>query len=220
MVLLDDAIYEETKKIVLGKSKRSPMLIEFSDWSKRMFSVNVLNLEFGKLKYPKTKRYHLYVIVENTEDYRKMYEEAFKLNEDYQSQIESEFRKIASKYKFAAEEQLENLFVSYNDFSQEAKTEANWKAEKEVKDFIKVKYSVVWDVLTMFSNSVIFYYVDSDIATNESKGISEAITNDYFSILKKYDDLNYFRRENICLKFDSKENLDKNYEGNFFYYSR
>jgi hypothetical protein len=72
----------------------------------------------------------------------------------------------------------------------------------------------------MFSGSVVFYYSDLDIAINESKGISKSITSDYYEILKKYDELNYFTRENIRLKFDSKENLDKNYAGSFFYYSR
>jgi len=38
--------------------------------------------------------------------------------------------------------------------------------------------------------------------------------------LKAYDVLDYFTRENISLKFDSKENLDKNYDGNLFYYTR
>ena len=220
MVLLDDAIYEETKKIVLGKSKRSPMLIEFSDWFMRVFSVKVLNVEFGKIKHSKTNRYRLYVIIENTEGYRKMYLEYFKPKEEYQRQIADEFYRISLKYQLATEEQLENLFVIYNDFSEEAKSEANWKAAKEVREFVKKKYPVAWDVLAMFSSSVVFYFLDSDIAANESKGISEAIANDYYSILKKYDDLNYFTRENIHLKFDSKENLDKNYIGNFLFYSR
>lgn len=220
MVLLDDAIYKETKKIVLGKSKRSPMLIEFADWFMETFSVKVLNIEFSKLKSPKTNRYRLYVIVENTEDYQKMYIETFKPKEEYQRQIASKFQEIALKYKLANKAQLENLFVIYNDFSEEAKTETNWKAAKEVKNFLKRKYSVVWDVISIFSGSVVFYYSDFDIAINENNGISKSIANDYYNILKKYDELNYFTREKISIKFDSKENLDKNYAGSFFYYSR
>lgn len=196
------------------------MLIEFSDWFMRAFSVKVLNIEFGKLKHSKTNRHRLYVIVENTEGHRKMHVERLKPKEEYQRQIADEFHRIALKYQLATEEQLENLFVTYNDFSEEAKTEANWKATKEFRDFVKNKYSVIWDVLAMFSSLVVFCFLDSDIVTNESKGISETIADDYYSILKKYDELNYFTRENIHLRFDSKENLDKNYKGNFLYYSR
>jgi hypothetical protein len=220
MLLLDDAIYEETKKLTLGKSKRSPMLMEFSVWFLERFSAKVLNIEFSKLIYPKATRHRLYVILENSEDYQKMYDEIFKPKEDYQKQIASEFQRIALKYKFATQEQLENLFVTYNDFSEEAKTQANWQALREVRQVIKEKYATVWEVISPFSNSVVFYYADSDILLNENNGINKSIANDYYSILKKYDELSYFTRENIILKFDSKENLYKNYEGNLSYYQR
>jgi hypothetical protein len=95
MVLLDDAIYKETKKFVLGKAKRSPMLIEFSDWFMEIFSVKVLNIEFSKLKSPQTNRYRLYVIIENTEDHQKMYVETYKPKEEYQKQIADKFHEIA-----------------------------------------------------------------------------------------------------------------------------
>ena len=160
MVLLDDVIYKETKKFVLGKSKRPPMLIEFSEWFIETFSAKMLNIEFSKLKSPNTNRYRLYIIIENTEDYQKMYAGTFKPKEDYQSRIASEFHRIALKHKFADEKQLENLFITYNDFSEEAKTEANWKATKEIKGFLRKKYPVVWNFIAMFSSSVVFYYSD------------------------------------------------------------
>lgn len=149
-----------------------------------------------------------------------MYVSPTQPNEAYQGQIALEFRRLALKHKFTDEAKLEKLFVIYNDFSEEAKTEANWKAIKEVETQIKSKYPIVWEVVSMFSGSVVFYYSHADIAVNENNGISQAITDTYYSILKKYDELNYFTRENINLKFDSKENLDKNYQGNLFYYTR
>jgi hypothetical protein len=220
MVLLDDTVYKETKKIALGKAKRKPILIELSDWLLQSYSVKVLNIDFNKLISSKSGRYRLCIILENTKDYQKMYVRNFEPNEEYQNEIANEFRRLARKYQFATEEQLRDLWVTYIDFSEEAKTEANWKAAKEVEDSLRKKYSVVWDVIPMFSGSVVFYYSDFDIAINESKGISKLITDDYYAILKKYDELNYFTRDNISLKFDSKENLDKNYAGSFFYYSR
>ena len=220
MVLLDDAVYKETKKIVLGKAKRSPILIELSDWLMNMYSVKVLNFEFSKLIGSASGRYRLYIIIENTEDYQKMHVGNFEFNKEYQSQIAREFQTLAAKHRLAAEEQLRDLFVSYNDFSEEAKTEANWKAIDRFKWVVKFKYPEVWKVISMFSSTVVFYYGDSDIAPNEQNGLTEKIVNDYYAVLKKYDDLNYFTRENIQVKFDSKENVDKNYEGNLFYYTR
>ena len=39
-------------------------------------------------------------------------------------------------------------------------------------------------------------------------------------LLTIFTTFNYFTRENIQVKFDSKENVDKNYEGSLFYYTR
>ena len=220
MVILDDDVYNETKEIVRGKRKQSLLLLEFSDWFKSKYSVKVLNIQFSKLEGPKEDRFKLNVIIENTVDYQKMYVGLFQTNEEYQGQIALEFGKLALKYSFADKSQLENLCVIYNDFSDEAKVEANWKAAKEVKTQIKSKYLVVWDVISMFSSSVVFYYSDADIEANENNGTSKTITDTYYSILKKHDELGYFSRDNISLKFDSKENLDKNYQGNLFYYTR
>jgi hypothetical protein len=220
MVLLDDAVYKETKKIALGKAKRSLILIELSDWLMNMYSVKVLNFEFNKLIGSSSDKYRLCIIMKNTEDYQKMHVSNFEFNPEYQSQIAGEFQTLAAKYRFATAEQLRDLFVSYNDFSEEAKTEANWKAIDRFKWVVKFKYPAVWKVISMFSSTVVFYYGNSDIAPNEQNGLSEKIIGDYYSVLKKYDDLNYFTRENIQVKFDSKENVDKNYEGSLFYYTR
>ncbi len=72
----------------------------------------------------------------------------------------------------------------------------------------------------MFSGLVVFYFTDNDISVSNVNGASEKITNDYYTILKKYDELNYFTRENIAIKFDSKENVDNNFGGSLFYYTR
>jgi hypothetical protein len=162
----------------------------------------------------------LYVIIETAEDCQKMYIGTFELNEEYQKEIAKEFQRLAIKHGFATQDQLQDLFVMYNDFSQEAKTDANRKAADEVQRRIKEKYPMVWDIFTEHFGSVVFYYSDLEIAQNESSGISKLITEDYYTVLKKYDELGYFSKANISLEFDSKENLDKNYQGNLFYYSK
>lgn len=220
MISLDASKYKETKQITLGKSQMSPMLAEFADWFLRTYSMKMLNFEFSKMGIPGVNRHRLYVIVENQVDYQKMFSLPSEPNAEYQDQVAKKFHEIALKYRYASEEQLKNLFVIYNDFSKEAMTEANLDAAGDVKTSIKGNYPFVWDVITMFWSSVVFYYTDEEVKANDRAGVNAKITDDYYSILKKYDELNYFTRENISLRFDSKENLDKNYEGNLFYYTR
>ncbi len=46
----------------------------------------------------------------------------------------------------------------------------------------------------------------------------EKLRIDYFNILKKYDEFDYIKMEDFSIAFDSKENLDKNYKGNWYFY--
>ena len=50
-------------------------------------------------------------------------------------------------------------------------------------------------------------------------GINDILTEKYFNLLKDYDEFNYFERDSFMIYFDSKENFDKNFKSNWFYYS-
>ena len=219
MVLLEDEIYEETKRILSGKFKISPILNELNEWFSNIFSINLINFEFNKLKHTQ-KTYRLLLIFRTTDDKNKMFIEPFKPNEQYQKIIAEKFRELALKYNFTDRFNLEKIFVAFNDFSAEAKADANWKAFKKANKKIRNKFPVVWHMISEFESPVIFYFNDNDILTNEENGTSKKIIDEYYSILKKYDEFGYFSVENFIIKFDSKENLDNNYEGNLFYYSK
>jgi hypothetical protein len=221
MILLDDELYKETKSIVLGEHKKSELLNELSDWCMKTYSIRILNIQFSKLNEDENSSlYRLYIIVKDTEDFEKMYIAPFRLNEVYEKQITDEFRRLALKYQYTDPVNLQRFIVRFNDFSEEAKTDANWQAVEEAKDSITSKYPMVWHIEAIFSSSVVFYYSDDEISRNEKAGISQKIVDDYYSILKKYDELNYFTPENLAIKFDSKENLDKNYQGSLFNYTQ
>lgn len=142
---------------------QSPILQALSNWFLQTFSFEILNFQFSRL--PNRTKYRLDVIIEQTKDFEKMYTEPFQPNQKYQKQIADEFKRLALKYRVTDESTLSDFFVFYNNFSDEARTAANWNAAREVENHIKSNYSVVWEVLAMFWSSVVFYHKDSDIAT-------------------------------------------------------
>ncbi len=223
MLLLDDDIYYETKNFVRGEQKRSPLLIEFSDWLRSTFSVELLNFQFDNIPY--TNRLRLGLILKNTADWQTLRNPYYWANRPPEpltpdQQIAQEFEKLALRHEFSHPSKLKDLFISYNDFSEEAKFEARAKAGKEIEKRIEAEFPIVWHVEGLLAYSVIFFGTNANILEFERNGISSRIADTYYAILKQYDDLNYFTRENIGLTFDSKENLDINYEGNLFYYSK
>jgi hypothetical protein len=205
MILLDDDIYRETKEIALGKRKPHPVVADLAAWFRATYAVKVLNIQFSRLKTPGANRYRLYVIIANTSDYQRMFSSPYEPNKEYQQQIAGEFRNLALKHRFADRSQLENLFVIYNDFSDEAMTEANKQAQVEVKALLMSRYPAIWEVIARFSALFVFYYTDADVAVHEAAGTNRAIVDAYFPILKKYDVLNYFTRENIYVRSIAKK---------------
>ncbi len=219
--LLENNLYEETKNIAHGKVKKSPILEELSNWFMSAYSAKILNFQFTKSEIPSVKGYRLYVIMNATEDYQKMFHSPFKFKEEYMAQISKEFKRLALKYNFASEAQLADIFIRYNDFSVEARTDTNNIAVKEAKANIMGKYPMIWDISADASyGAVVFYYLDKDVAENQNKDVNKTIQEEYYLLLKKYDELDFFTRDNMRLKFDSKENVDKNFQGNVINYFR
>ena len=219
MVLLNPEIYEKTKQIVLGKIEKSALLTEFADWLGEKFSVNLINFEYDRIDNPQ-RSYRLYLILNSKSDKEKFFSKPFVKNRKYEKAVSNHFRLLAQKHGYSEQQALEKFFVAYSDFSEEAKTLANWQAVEKAKPIIKQACSEVWEVMAMFSSTVVFYYLDSQIHENAESGVSGSISEDYFQILKKFDELDYYTSGNFTMKFDSKENVDQNYQGSLFYYSR
>ena len=219
MVLLNPEIYAKTKHIVLGKAEKSALLIEFADWLRGKFSVNLINFEYDRIDDPQ-RSYRLYLILNSKSDKERFFSKPFVKNRRYEKAVSNHFRLLAQKHGYSESQALKNFFVAYSDFSEEAQTLANWQAIEMARPIIKQAYPEVWELMAIFSSTVVFYYLDSQIHENAESGVSRSIFEDYFQILKKFDELDYYTSGNFTMKFDSKENVDQNYQGSLFYYSR
>ena len=201
--------YDKTKEIILGLREKSPLVQEMENWMATTFSVNLLDINL--LPTPSKKHSaDLSFIIEKCPD--KIY-----LHKD---EILLEFKKVASIQNYVSDEILNNPFVEFVNFYAEARRLVNVKATQEAETLFAKKFPMIWKIEKEFSHLIVFYYTDKDITTYEDNKISDLIKNDYYSIIKKHDELNYFSNENMHISFDSKENIDKNFAGSLFYYSR
>jgi hypothetical protein len=230
VLLLEKKIYEETKKIALGKKKLSPIAQDMRNWFQERFNAWMINYDYVRIDAPKHEeypfhRYRLRIIFNSRKDFEPLIqhkEPAFLAmpDPDIAQQIMNEFGIQTQKHDNVRIEYPSRIFVVFTDFSDEVKTEANYKAIKIAEDLIEKKYPGVWHVEAEFDHVIVFYFNDNDIDVNLKNGISEKIKSDYYDILKRFDKLGYWTYGEFHVIFDSKENLDKNYEGSLFYYSR
>ena len=218
MYLLEEDVYNETRIIKAGKLEKSPLLKELSDWLAKEFNVKVLNFRFDTVKFAKRKKFRLRIILDDEGDYKKMVPDVFKKNETVENLIALKFKSLALQHEFPIDNRTKNIFVIFYDYSKEARSEANNKALKGFAEQIKSEYPTVWDVYGAFDTLIVFFYLDGEIEENRKNGIIEVIRNKYYKAVKQFDDMSYFTRENLKIKFDSKENLDKNFEGSLYNY--
>jgi len=218
MFLVEDKYYHETLNILRGKIELSPIFKELKTFLQSQYGIIAYNFVFRKMKLNNPqKRFELYVLLATTDDYRKMFS-GVNYNDVFQNEISKKFLDLANQFNFGKPKTRQDVWVCYNDFSIEMKTNINWKTIKAASKFIEKKYSSynVWTVQCAFESSVVFFLSDEDLKNNKS--IKTEIEDDYFNFLNRQDEFGLFARENFYLDFDSKQNLDKNYEGNLFYY--
>jgi len=214
-------IYEETLGIVLGMVKKSPVLEDLANWFMSTYSAKIINFRFALADTRQSNRYRLYMILETREDYLKMVNHLLHDNKAHTTHVANGFKGIAQRHQYATDEQIKEMWVAYQDFSEEAGRKTSRKAILEAKPQILEKNPTVWDVISSASYGlVVFYYTGNDVIENQNNGTSKMIEDAYYSILKKYDQIKFFTKGNMHLMFDSKENLDKNYGGSLFFYFR
>jgi hypothetical protein len=61
-------------------------------------------------------------------------------------------------------------------------------------------------------------YTTEQLKKYQDSELHKKWNEQYFDILKKYDEFGYFKRDFYSVFLDSKENFDKNYESNWYYY--
>ena len=222
MVLVDDKNFKETLQILRGKKELLPIYCDLKKWLGQRFGITAHNFVFRRIKYNNPEdRFELYILLSSAKDYNSMCDKIhYGYDKKKQEEISQKFEELADKYNFGEPKNRKNIWVSYADFSIEIKTEVNRRTCKKINKYIRKKYKdySLWRIVTLFEVVVVFFMRDEDILKNSKNGVCATIRKDYFTALKEFDKFGLYSPSNFTMRFDSKENLDKNYEGNLYYY--
>lgn len=114
----------------------------------------------------------------------------------------------------------DNVFVVYGAFEPVAKLEATYKINKEqTEEFIKSFHNKdIWTVSIGFTIPTFFMFTDEKVKQYDTAEIKKVWADRYFDFVKAFDEFNYFKKDDIQVLIDSKENFDNNYESNWYYY--
>lgn len=224
-----DKEYKATKQIMLGKRTMNPEFRQLADFIDKSFGVRTINIIYDTID--KEERPRLNVCFEFEKEKLSFNDiSGFNFDSKKQKQIADKFRQTIVNKKeglfdlFSKSKnrkyKTDNVWIYYSAFEPIAMTEANEKiAEDKVNELKRqIANKDLWEISRCFSGTTFFLYTDEQVKQYENSETRIDWTSKYFDILKPYDEFGYFKLDKFNIYLDSKENFDKNYNGNWFYY--
>jgi len=221
MIMPYDQDYQETKQIMLGNTTMKPEFKKLAEWIDKTYGVKTINIFFDTID--EGTRPRLEICFEFEQEKAPFYNKN-KLNHqrDAQQAIQDKLEEVLKEqdllktgYYFT-----DNLWVIYGSFAPVAKWEANERVSQE--DLLQLKKEInnsdLWEISNRFSGVVFFLHTDAQVKKYASSEARKIWTDKYFDLLNQYNEFGYFKREEFVIELDSKENFDKNYASNWYYY--
>lgn len=216
-----DIEYRDTKYIKRNNLKLNAPFQELSDWIESVYKVKVLNIIYDHLIHNNHSP-RLQVILETEED-RDTFKDQELLNydEEKQKNISDKFSQIVQRDNLT-KYHYEKLFVCFPAFQPTAREDANEKIKDSEIENLKSKLADdhLWQIRRMFGSVTFFFYTNKQMEEAKAQGLLRTYSKEYLNLIKQYDEFGYLNETNFSVIFDSQENFETNYQGNWFYYDR
>lgn len=213
-----DADYQQTKRLKrTGASLPSPFR-EIAEWVSSNFEVDVLNVIYDTVIPDDRPR--LSVILELDSHAQKFRDGALgNFNRVDQKRVAERFERILAEHggdRF----NCDGLFVVFSAFEGVARIEANESVTDGDVSKLKSKLGNedIWEISRCFDGVTIFFYTDAQVKLYEDKGLRDSYAQEYASVISRHDEFGYIAKRGVSVSFDSKENFDTNFQGNWYYY--
>jgi hypothetical protein len=241
-----DKLYKLSKEALRGE-KQELIFEKLINWIKKRFEINVIYVDYVFDKKDNRPKLHLIVenqkdyrkLMNNENEFSTGYKKEF------QNEISEKFRDILSKTSAKNSEssyinnllikiglkkryienekyKTKNIWVCYSVFSTVYNEDIcsnfrNIEIEKLIKKY-KTENDQIWEIHMTSNYITLFFETEMQIYENSRNISFEKMKTEYYEMIKEADEFNLIKIENINLSFDSKENFDKNYESNWYYY--
>jgi len=214
--------YIQTKSIKLGEYQLPPFWQHLVDWVGTTFGVTALNVELSCNE--EIDRQDIDIILERISDCKKLeaqlgdqvatYMAPFLYSKERPTDDETKTRILVWRTGRPL-----NIHVDCYSFENVYHMEISQQLSSIAGGSIKRKYPKLIEQITANANTqYVFYKKEADVVEGRANGVSADITQMYFEALKSRDKFAYFTIDDLSIIFDSKENLDKNFGGNDYYY--
>ncbi|WP_432769425.1 MAG: hypothetical protein HEQ22_01415 [Sphingopyxis sp.] len=221
MMTPSDPSYLQTKRVKQGAAAMSPLFGRLAEWIAAEYRAPVpLNIVFDcnePLHGPR-----LDVVFERRRDaIRFMNDRTIGYDAVKQAAVKARLLDLLRE----SGESLpgaERLFVIFSAFDAPARWEANSQmTDARIAEVERAIGSIaIWKIRPGFATAVIFLHTDAQVKMTESGDFRDRCRDAYMAVLRRFDEYGYFQDDPIEFAFDSRENFEAKYDGDWFAYDR
>ena len=221
MLYGNDSLFSIVRSAKLGRVQLTPVLAELRDWIQAEFDVSVVHVTLDRIDIgPCAGRPRLNVFLETDADYDSWKTDVVTIRPDIERRVVAKFTKLAQADP--DESGAADVLLTVDNFLDGCLGRAcsaflTADANRIMKHFSAER---IWKIDGHSRYLVVFLNTDRDIRAKTRDGTCDRILKRCFDAVAQYDEFGYLSDDAFRLKFDSKENLDKNFQGNLFYYWR
>ena len=218
---------------MLGKAKMRPEFRPLAEWIDKTYSVKTINIIYDIVDN-KTPR--IQICFEYEEEKNKFLNLAIGYyNKQKQQEIAEKFTAVIKQQGLSISNSslsntsegdkndlyvTDNVFVIFGAFEPVAKLDAiDNITQKQQEEFIKsFNNKDIWTISISFGIAIVFLFTDEQVKEYDKPEIKSIWADKYYAFVKPFDAFNYFKRSDIQVYIDSKENFDTNYQSNWYNY--
>lgn len=226
MISPHDSLYQETRQIKLGLKKPAPEYVDIINWAKEELGLSVLNISHQLIRVGKTEtRPGFKLILEYPEDYKKVIDPQTdrgrkELQELVRSKIAETIR--ARGILTYGKAKLDESFISYAIFSKVAVIECLGNINRELLHQIQATYkNQKLNKIIIYQGTVILIVEQEEhVKQNQQNGVFRQIENDIVFLATQHDEFGYIDHSSVSFQYDSKEYIDRQFDGKWYNYFR
>lgn len=222
MIVPSDPDYAETKLVKHGERVLTPLFKELADWIAAAYpGTVVLNIYYDKVaSTAKLLLPRLNVIFERQDEKKLFCADHGNFDPLKQAAIAAKFKELI-RVRREQSFDTNRLLVIFSAFEPVARLEAIGRVQPDQLAQLQNKMNnpAIWQIRGDFGGISVFFYTDAQLKDLQDSLRAEC-SDAYAEIIKVHDEFGYFQRNPAHVTFESKENFEKTYQGNWFYYDR
>lgn len=221
MIVPSDPDYQATKRIKQGLDQMGVPETELAEALQREFGVRPLNILYEW--EPNVNSPRLQIVFEHARQKDLFYAGPWELDAAKEDLLWRCFRSSTLRQVPigpTGRSDGDRAFMIINAFEPIAKAECNQRIPQAQIEALRVRFAEhgVWKFDRFGSTVTCFFHTEEQLLRSATDGSRAVIASAYARLISEHDEFGYCSAPAEQVLFDSKENLDTNYEGNLYYY--